>query len=300
MRYSIILLLAASAAMVIIAHSYSLKISSVDGDLLVNMTFTHNDSVVALTEDICKEYDSEFCFGVQDKMSSSLYNVYYTPMLPHATVEDYYMTRTGIIRYLAEQYDFQTYLEIGCGKNFSFTTLAPYFSKEAVCVDPFSGGTHRLTSDAFFAVNKNKYDVIFIDGLHDAVQVLKDVDNALKVLSDDGVILIHDCHPHARSHQLHMDSPDLSLNIWTGDVWKAMVLLKLEPHIDMITGDFDHGVGFIRKRKNKSSLPPALVEYLLSLVNPLNVISQLSFDMLAQNRIEILSLRTVADVKSWL
>ena len=36
----------------------------------------------------------------------------------------------------------------------------------AVGVDPLLGGTHRMTSDAFFAANADAFDLIFIDGLH--------------------------------------------------------------------------------------------------------------------------------------
>lgn len=28
------------------------------------------------------------------------------------------------------------------------------------------GGTHRMTSDAFFATNEEQFDLVFIDGLH--------------------------------------------------------------------------------------------------------------------------------------
>ena len=43
------------------------------------------------------------------------------------------------------------YLEIGCASNDLFHSVA---SLQKVGVDPASGGTHRMTSDVFFATNK--------------------------------------------------------------------------------------------------------------------------------------------------
>jgi len=206
--------------LLIVTSAYKLKIGNypTEGHFL-EKEFVHNDSVVALTTDVCALKGQDFCFTVQDKMSYSLYGITYTPILPHSTVEDYYSNRSTVITYLRERYNFKSYLEIGCGNNATFERLAPLFSDGAVGVDPYSGGTVRLTSDAFFATNTQMFDIIFVDGLHDAVQVLKDVDNALKVLTPGGVILIHDCHPHIESYQLHMNDPNLNMNLWTGNVW---------------------------------------------------------------------------------
>jgi len=38
---------------------------------------------------------------------------------------------------------------------------------------------HQMASDAFFAANTSKFDLIFIDGLHTSDQVIKDIFNAL-------------------------------------------------------------------------------------------------------------------------
>ena len=42
-------------------------------------------------------------------------------------------------------------------------------------VDPMSGGTHRMTSDEFFRRNREqwhyKFDLVFIDGLHEVSRV---------------------------------------------------------------------------------------------------------------------------------
>ena len=85
-------------------------------------------------------------------------------------------------------------------------------------VDPVSGGNYRGKSDDFFSNNKKKFDLIFIDGLHEYQQVRKDILNSIKCLKEGGFILVHDCLPRSISAQ----AVPRFRNIWTGDVWKAI------------------------------------------------------------------------------
>lgn len=52
-----------------------------------------------------------------------------------------------------------------------------------------------MTSDDFFASNTRTFDLVFIDGLYEAHQVLKYINNALRFLNPNGTILMHDCNP---------------------------------------------------------------------------------------------------------
>ena len=52
-----------------------------------------------------------------------------------------------------------------------------------------------MTSDDFFRINKNKFDVIFIDGLHEYQQAVNDIENSLGCLNENRVILLDDCLP---------------------------------------------------------------------------------------------------------
>ncbi|WP_260860727.1 class I SAM-dependent methyltransferase [Mycobacterium tilburgii] len=105
----------------------------------------------------------------------------------------------------------------------------------------------ETTSDAFFAnetafLEQRGIDVALIDGLDTYPQAMRDVENTLRYLRDDGVIFLHDCNPRrapiadsaASYGEFRSKYPwwDLSwgLNIvnrlvrpWTGDVWKAVV-----------------------------------------------------------------------------
>lgn len=105
-----------------------------------------------------------------------------------------------------------------------------------------------MTSNQYFAINKYSFDLIFIDGLHHADQVYKDINNALKVLSSKGTIVVHDCNPIDENAQMI----PRKVRRWNGDVWKAWVRLRTErDDINMVCLDMDYGCGIITKGKQK-------------------------------------------------
>lgn len=102
---------------------------------------------------------------------------------------------------------------------------------------------YRMTSDEYFANHTEKYDIIFIDGLHENEQVYRDIQNSLKVLNPNGSIIMHDCLPEKEEHQI---VPRQS-NYWNGDVWKAFVRVRNErTDVEMSVIDTDCGLGFIQ------------------------------------------------------
>lgn len=131
---------------------------------------------------ICSRVPFADCKGTMDTIALQYYGIYYTPSLPHATLEDYNGTRVDIIRHIAENFPVSEYLEIGTAKNDAFDKATELFA-HAVGVDPNEGGTLRMTSDEFFATNTATFDVIYVDGLHEANQAFRDVHNALEILN---------------------------------------------------------------------------------------------------------------------
>ena len=122
----------------------------------------------------------------------------------------------------------------------------------------------RQTSDDFFAGNsglfeKEKIDVVFIDGLHTYQQSLVDVKNCLKHLSDNGVIIMHDCNPTTEamassSFELFMDTPNRG-KAWCGDVWKTIVHMRLAyKDLNVFVLDTDFGLGVITRGKQEDIL----------------------------------------------
>jgi hypothetical protein len=155
--------------------------------------------------------------------------------------------RWDLIQHIIDKYSFKNYLEIGCDKNQSFSRINV---KNKVGVDPVSGGTIRDTSDNFFRINKDKYDIIFIDGLHHYEQVSKDIKNSLEILNQNGFILIHDCLPRSIAHQ----AIPRYRGSWNGDVWKSIVEMRTLDNIETYTCQIDFGVGVIRNIKNSDVL----------------------------------------------
>ena len=120
------------------------------------------------------------------------------------------VNRWDLIQKLINSNNFKNYLEIGCDGDDSFSKIRV---ENKVGVDPYSGGNFRGTSDYFFSINNNKFDCIFIDGLHEYSQVYKDIKNSLDVLTDNGIILLHDCLPTT----LHKQAVPRYKNIWNGE-----------------------------------------------------------------------------------
>ena len=156
-----------------------------------------------------------------------------------------YPKRFEIIQDIIDFKKYNSYLEIGCDRNQSFSNIK---IKKRVGVDPVEGGTHKMTSDHFFSINKDNFDIIFIDGLHEYSQVMRDIKNSLKFLNKEGIILLHDCLPRTIWNQI---TPRLNSD-WNGDVWKSIVHCRTLENIDTYTFIADRGIGLIFPRKNKN------------------------------------------------
>lgn len=160
-----------------------------------------------------------------------------------------YLFRWDIINFLIQKYGYKSYLEVGTQdptSNFNRIT-----AEHKVSIDPFPRGevTFVGTSDEYFQSISDdiKFDIIFVDGLHHSDQVLKDVENSLKHLSDNGTIVCHDCLPTTELMQLREDNG----GNWTGDVWKAIAELRMNRiDLDIKVVDTDWGCGIIRRGTN--------------------------------------------------
>ena len=101
-------------------------------------------------------------------------------------------SRTAIIQEIINKKNYKSYLEVGCDNDENFSKIQ---IESKIGIDPLKGGTLRMTSDEFFINNHQSFDIIFLDGLHTYEQTIKDIDNGLRFLNTNGVILIHDCLP---------------------------------------------------------------------------------------------------------
>ena len=167
--------------------------------------------------------------------------------------------RYDIINYLIDKYKLINYLEIGVFQGENIRKIKA-IHKDGV--DPGAEGyvvpevNYPMISDDFFKLIKGhddiKYDIIFIDGLHHADQVEKDIQNSLNHLTHNGFIVMHDCNPVSYEAQL---IPRETI-AWNGDTWKAFVDFKYNhPLYKCCVIDTDFGVGVIQNNsKERNSL----------------------------------------------
>ncbi|ORB61078.1 class I SAM-dependent methyltransferase [Mycolicibacterium tusciae] len=196
------------------------------------------------------------------------------------------MNRKRVVRRALSGRTEPVYLEIGVKRGAAFRGVT---ADQKIAVDPafkipalyrrLAEAKARetlyfeMTSDAFFAneadfLQERGVDVALVDGLHTYAQVLADVENTLRYLKDDGVIVLHDCNPSLESIGYPAESiADFSAQhhwwnlLWSGDVWKAIVHLRStrdDLRVAVLKGDF--GVGIIRKGSPDSRLPYTVEE----------------------------------------
>lgn len=153
--------------------------------------------------------------------------------------------RLDLIQLAIHKTKAKSYLEIGCDKDQIFSKINV---KNKIGVDPFRGGTHRMTSDSFFANNDQMFDVIFVDGLHYYDQVKKDVENSLNFLNANGMIIIHDMLPLRELHA-EMPIPTPFRKPWLGDVWRLGFDLMAKEDIKFHIVTIDSGCGILWRDK---------------------------------------------------
>ena len=192
--------------------------------------------------------------------------------------------RTELINFLIDRFGYQRHLEIGmdCGKNFEKIKC-----KYKIGVDPAVGEyshanpTYTMTSDEFFKQNKEVFDIIFVDGLHEHMQVYRDIVNSLNVLSDGGTVVCHDMNPLNEASQTFPRASRRGIP-WNGDCWKAFVQLRMEcDDLEMCVIDADWGLGIIRKGSQKKL-----------------VATDLTYENFNKNRNEWLNLVSEADFEN--
>lgn len=222
------------------------------------------------------------------------------------------MTRIEIINQLIKKFRYKTYIEIGVNNGECFFQIQADYK---IAIDPhfkisstkkikkiFSNFSninnhwYEKTSDYFFSRHhylfaKRSIDIALIDGMHEYHFALRDADNCLKYLNDNGIILMHDCNPiteNAASSFKEWEKRNF-YDDWNGDVWKSVVHLRsLYKNINVFVLDTDYGIGIISKRPAESVLN----------FSP-DQIEKLTLEDLNQNREEWLNLKPVSYFRNY-
>ena len=212
-------------------------------------------------------FDKMKCYSLIDvpaKMLVSYFKTTYLSTEQFEIIQDGYIerpkyntncsNRSQAINYFTKPDDM--YLEIGV--EYGDTFLQTHFkaeNKTGVDPDPkfeILGQEFKFetcTSDDFFTKAllltpvPIKYNVIFIDGMHQSEYFLRDFNNSikvLKVLKDGGSIFIDDILPLTYNEQLKIPRKHYYENgilkygeEWTGDIWKVVyhILKNYSEHI---------------------------------------------------------------------
>ncbi|WP_083937509.1 class I SAM-dependent methyltransferase [Sphingomonas sp. PR090111-T3T-6A] len=159
------------------------------------------------------------------------------------------MERERVLESLVGLYDQPSYLEIGVQHGLTFDRVE---AARKVAVDPnflfdtveagrkplnATATYHQVPSDEYFSrfhKPEDRFDVIFIDGLHSFDQTLRDLLNAVECLAQGGVIVLDDVMPVSYAASL----PTLEKNIafraargmrqvdWMGDVYRLVFFIR--------------------------------------------------------------------------
>ena len=149
--------------------------------------------------------------------------------------------RHEIINQLIKAKGYKTYLEVGTDEGDTFSKIE-IDNKE--CCDPVYNIkseynfelTYQMTSDEMFdKMDKDKkYDLIFLDGMHEEKYLDRDIINALKHLNKDGLIICHDTIPTNITYTRKYPNINQIPIGWTGNVYKSILKLQ-EQNISFYT-----------------------------------------------------------------
>lgn len=159
-----------------------------------------------------------------------------------------YTNRHDVINNNTSSEDNIKYLEIGTENGYTFRNIK-FIDKIGVDPDPkyIDKNIMIKTSDDYFKLIDSSYnisffkDVFFIDGMHLCDYVLKDYNNCIRYLNDNGIIFIDDIIPINHDEQLRIPNKHYYENNilkygepWTGDVWKFVyfILSNYEERIE--------------------------------------------------------------------
>jgi hypothetical protein len=149
------------------------------------------------------------------------------------------MNRPTLINKFIKERNFASYLELGVYDKTTFNTINCENKK---CVDFQHPADYQMSTDDFFVINKNKYDIIFIDANHTESYLSRDIKNSLKILNPNGVIVLHDVNPPDEFSQI--DSNNLYQT-----AWKAFVKFRFSTEFLTYSYSSDCGLGVIDTSK---------------------------------------------------
>lgn len=152
--------------------------------------------------------------------------------------------------------------------------------KIGVDPDPSANADFVMCSDEYFENFCDRlFDIVFIDGLHEASQVERDILNALYRLEPGGCIVLHDMNPPDAMSAREVYEVEGKFPSWCGTSWQGFARLRAtRPDLEMYVVDTDWGCGFVRPGRQRVYSGP-----------------RATYDDLDSNRHELLNLISVRE-----
>jgi hypothetical protein len=150
----------------------------------------------------------------------------------------------NFLKHIITYFEAKRYFEIGTQNGVSlgmmpcdciavdpaFAIDRPFMSGKSSCM------LFQMTSDRFFSeynltsLARGPVEVAFLDGMHRFEYLLRDFSNVERHSKRNSILCIHDCLPPTLEMTIRKDrGSSLSekyRGYWTGDVWKAIAILK--------------------------------------------------------------------------
>lgn len=213
---------------------------------------------------------------------------------------------------LARTNDAKTYLEIGVSKGNTFVNasffelrhgvdpklqldIAPYAS-DSVCF-------YEMTSDDFFvncADSQQKYDIIFLDGLHTFEQTFRDFccsqahchDGTIWLIDDVNPTDIFSAHPDQRLAYRYRERHKIPGKAWHGDVFKVVFAINdFFPNLSFRTVAGKGNPQTVVVRRQRQDYAP--------LFGDLERISRMTYYDFAENRLRM-NFASNDEIMAWL
>ena len=156
--------------------------------------------------------------------------------------------RISLVNHLICLRGYEKYLEIGVRDKSAMHDKVISRTKCSVDPDINADADFIGTSDEFFEQCTQKFDLIFIDGLHTGEQVKADIHNSLRFLNPGGAILLHDMNPPTAFHARENYEVEGEFPAWNGTSWQGYAWYrKYGEGLRMFVIDTDWGVGWIEQ-----------------------------------------------------
>lgn len=216
------------------------------------------------------------------------------------------LMRYDIIQRLIDHHGYKSYLEIGIHKGNTWNRIE---CEQKMGCDPEKHvddpRIYEMDSDTLFLNCSGNFDIVFIDGLHRAEQVWRDIQNSLKFLNPGGCIVLHDCNPPTLAHAgpepeifkkpLPSGEPHF---VWCGTVWVAVASMAFYINRNgmqdnFFTVDTDWGVMVIYPYEATTAFPSLKDEMAYDSPEIGETCDINTWNYFDQNRKEILNLISV-------